>query len=100
MNEKKARLYTVLIKVAIAVIATAFLTIFIFQYTKMIGLQNQVDRNNSTLSTLTEQNESLQQQISNIQDPENEDQPNQEYVVDTAHENGYIADGEKLINGN
>ena len=100
MSEKKARLYTVLIKVAIAFIATAFLVIFLFQYTNMIKLQNQVDKNNSTLSTLTEQNDNLQQQIANIQNPENEDEPNQEYVVDTAHENGYVADGEKLINEN
>ena len=100
MSEKKARIYTVLIKIAIVVFAILFLVLFMFQYKNMINLQNKVDENNSTLTTLTEYNKSLQQQYENIKDPENENKPNKEYVVDTAHENGYVSEGEKVVNGN
>ena len=70
MSEKKARIYTVLIKIAIVVFAILFLVLFMFQYKNMINLQNKVDENNSTLTTLTEYNKSLQQQYENIKDPE------------------------------
>jgi|GEM_PF-6833393 len=99
MTEKKARIYTILIKVGIAIIATAFLILFIFQYSKMIKLQNQNDALKSELTYSTQQNNDLQNQIDSIQDPDNEDQPTEEYVVDTAHGNGYVGDDETLITG-
>lgn len=97
MDIKKARLYTVLIRIGIALVATAFLVLFVFQYSKMIKLQSQKDALSSQYQTAYEQNQSMQEQIDQIKDNENEDQPNQEYVVDTAHENGYVGDDETYI---
>ena len=99
MNQKQARLYTILIKVGIAIIATAFLLLFIFQYSKMIKLQNESDALSSQLAQSTQQNQQMQDQINQIQSSENEDEPNEEYVIDTAHGNGYVGDGETLITG-
>ena len=99
MNEQKARIYTVLIKVAIAIIATVFLFVFVIQYANMIKLQNEKDRLNTELANSTQYNNYLEEQIESIQDPNNEDMPNEEYVVDTAHENGYVQDGETIIIG-
>ena len=99
MDEKKARLYTILIRVAIIVVFSAFLVLFISQYSNMIKLQNQSDALNAELAQATQQNKETNEKISQIQDPDNEDQPSEEYVIDTAHENGYVEDGETLING-
>ena len=99
MDIKKARLYTILIKVGIAVVAAAFLVLFICQYSKMIKLQKQSDSLNYQYQSAYEQNQSMQDQIDKIQNPDNEDEASEEYVVDTAHGNGYVSDGETLITG-
>ena len=100
MDIKKARLFTILIKVGIAIVATAFLVLFVFQYSKMIKLQNQKDSLSYQYQSAYDQNQSMQEQIDKIQDGDKEDQPNEEYVVDTAHQNGYVGDDETYINSN
>lgn len=100
MDEKKARLYSVLIKVAIALVATLFLILFVFQYAKMIGLQNQNDALSGELSALQNQQNTLDEQIDKIADENNPEEPSDEYTIDVAHGNGYVKDGEILIETN
>lgn len=100
MNEKKARLYTVLIKATIAIVAGLFLILFIFQYTKMIGLQNKNDNLSSELSTLQNKQQAVNDQIDKFADKDNQEEPSDEYTIDTAHGNGYVKDGEILIDAN
>ena len=99
MDEKKARLYTILIRVAIIVVFSAFLILFVYQYSNMIKLQSKSDALSAELAQSTQQNKEINDRINQIQDPDNEEEPSDEYVIDTAHENGYIEDGETLING-
>ena len=99
MSEQKARIYTILIRVAIIVVFSAFLILFVFQYANMIKLQSKSDALNAELAQSTQQNKDMQDQINQIQNPDNEDQPTDEYIIDTAHENGYVEDGETYING-
>ena len=100
MDEKKARLFTVLIKTAIAIVAGLFLILFVFQYTKMISLQNKNDNLSTEFSTLQNKQQAVNQQIDKFADKDNQEEPSDEYTIDTAHGNGYVKDGEILIETN
>lgn len=94
IDEQKAKLISICIKVAITVVALTFFAILLSQYIMMSNLTKQNASLNAQLSNVSEQAQTVKAEYDNLTgDGKNE------YYTDTARDKfDYTEDGEILIN--